>query len=70
MTGPIRPTRNARCARHRARALENRLAFLGTLGNNAPFIGLFGTVVGIVTAFERLGEAGRAAGAGEWRRDQ
>src|SRR4051794_5209664 len=45
-------------ATQRAR-LERRLAFLGTLGNNAPFIGLFGTVVGIVTAFEKLGAAGR-----------
>lgn len=35
--------------------LERRLAFLGTLGNNAPFIGLFGTVIGIVAAFEALG---------------
>ena len=43
--------------------LERRLAFLGTLGNNAPFIGLFGTVVGIVMAFEKLGEAGRTAAA-------
>jgi len=34
--------------------LERRLAFLGTLGNNAPFIGLFGTVVGVVKAFEGL----------------
>lgn len=30
------------------------LAILGTLGNNAPFIGLFGTVVGIVSAFREL----------------
>ena len=36
--------------------LERRLAFLGTLGNNAPFIGLFGTVIGVMQAFERLGE--------------
>jgi biopolymer transport protein ExbB len=43
--------------------LERRLAFLGTLGNNAPFIGLLGTVIGIVQAFQRLEEAG-AAGAG------
>ncbi|MBI2395582.1 MAG: MotA/TolQ/ExbB proton channel family protein [Deltaproteobacteria bacterium] len=43
--------------------LERRLAFLGTLGNNAPFLGLFGTVVGIVMAFERLGQAGTTAGA-------
>ena len=34
--------------------LEQRLAFLGTLGNNAPFIGLFGTVLGIVEAFAAL----------------
>jgi biopolymer transport protein ExbB len=33
---------------------EKRLAFLGTLGNNAPFIGLFGTVLGIVRAFNDL----------------
>src|SRR5262245_9414699 len=36
--------------------LERRLAFLGTLGNNAPFIGLFGTVIGVVKAFEELGK--------------
>ncbi len=40
--------------------LERRLAYLGTLGNNAPFIGLFGTVIGIMEAFERVGEAGKA----------
>ncbi len=37
--------------------LERRLAFLGTLGNNAPFIGLLGTVIGIVGAFDELGKA-------------
>ncbi len=36
--------------------LEKRLAFLGTLGNNAPFIGLLGTVIGIVGAFDELGK--------------
>ena len=35
-------------------ALERRLTFLGTLGNNAPFIGLFGTVLGIIRAFHDL----------------
>jgi biopolymer transport protein ExbB len=35
--------------------LEARLAYLGTLGNNAPFVGLFGTVVGVIQAFEALG---------------
>jgi biopolymer transport protein ExbB len=34
--------------------LERRLAYLGTLGNNAPFIGLFGTVLGIIRAFHDL----------------
>jgi biopolymer transport protein ExbB/TolQ len=33
---------------------ERGLAFLGTLGNNAPFIGLFGTVLGIIRAFHDL----------------
>ena len=42
--------------------LERRLAFLGTLGNNAPFIGLLGTVIGIVQAFEKLQNAGVAGG--------
>ena len=42
--------------------LERGLAFLGTLGNNAPFIGLFGTVIGIIQAFEELGHS--AAGHG------
>jgi biopolymer transport protein ExbB len=35
-------------------AMERNLAFLGTLGNNAPFIGLLGTVIGIVRAFREL----------------
>lgn len=40
--------------------LEKRLTFLGTLGNNAPFIGLLGTVIGIVGAFDELGKAKNA----------
>ena len=43
--------------RHR---FERRLAYLGTLGSNAPFIGLFGTVLGIIKAFHDL--AGNQAG--------
>jgi len=46
------------------KALEARLSYLGTLGNNAPFIGLFGTVIGVILAFEALGDAGAAAGTG------
>src|SRR6187402_2084696 len=44
--------------------LERRLAFLGTLGNNAPFIGLLGTVIGIVQAFEKLQLGGAGGGNG------
>ncbi len=33
---------------------ERYLVVLGTLGNNAPFIGLFGTVLGIIKAFDDL----------------
>jgi biopolymer transport protein ExbB len=43
--------------------LERRLAYLGTLGNNAPFIGLFGTVIGVVQAFEKLGDQRLTAAA-------
>lgn len=35
-------------------AMELRLLILGTLGNNAPFVGLFGTVLGIIRAFHDL----------------
>ncbi len=38
--------------------LERFLSVLGTLGNVAPFIGLFGTVVGIIKAFQDLALAG------------
>ena len=34
--------------------LEKRLLFLATLGSAAPFIGLFGTVVGIMTSFQAI----------------
>jgi biopolymer transport protein ExbB len=42
---------------------ESRLAYLATLGNNAPFIGLFGTVLGIIRAFGDLAKNPSAAGA-------
>ena len=44
--------------------LERNLGVLGTLGNNAPFIGLFGTVLGIIKAFADLSRnSGGGAGA-------
>ena len=42
--------------------MENRLGFLATVGSNAPFIGLLGTIFGVMEAFEALGsESGSAA---------
>jgi len=38
------------------RGIERRLLILGTLGNNAPFIGLFGTVLGVIKAFHDLAQ--------------
>ena len=35
---------------------EKFLNYFGTIGNNAPFIGLFGTVIGIIVAFQALGQ--------------
>jgi biopolymer transport protein ExbB len=43
--------------------LERGLAYLGTLGNNAPFIGLLGTVIGIVQAFDALEKTAQVNGA-------
>src|ERR1041385_1052697 len=40
--------------------LERRLPMLATTGAVAPFIGLFGTVWGIIDAFNGLGDAGAA----------
>ena len=41
--------------------MESRLGFLATLGSNAPFIGLLGTIFGVMEAFEALGsESGSA----------
>src|ERR1044072_7476960 len=36
------------------RGADRNLMLLGTLGNNVPFIGLFGTVLGVVSAFQNL----------------
>ncbi len=43
------------------KSLEVRTSFLGTLGANAPFIGLFGTVIGILQSFDELGKTAKAA---------
>jgi biopolymer transport protein TolQ len=40
--------------------LERRLTWLATIAQTAPFVGLFGTVMGVVDAFHGLGSAGAA----------
>ncbi|HDZ75205.1 MAG TPA: protein TolQ [Aurantimonas coralicida] len=35
-------------------SLESRLGFLATIGSAAPFVGLFGTVIGIMTSFQAI----------------
>jgi biopolymer transport protein ExbB len=56
----VEETINASIAREKFK-LEKNTIFLGTLGNNAPFIGLFGTVLGVIRAFRDLGNAGADA---------
>ncbi len=40
--------------------LESRVSFLGTVGAASPFVGLFGTVIGILNAFNEIAEQGNA----------
>src|SRR5437660_8732047 len=42
-------------------AADRNLIILGTLGNNVPFVGLFGTVLGVINAFEHLRQKTEAA---------
>ena len=65
--GPSRPIQKSleagdraliRAATAEVQKLERRLTFLATTASVAPFIGLFGTVVGITLAFQRIGATG------------
>ena len=47
-----------RAATTEVNKLERRLTFLATTASVTPFIGLFGTVVGITIAFQRIGATG------------
>ncbi|HEX4802361.1 MAG TPA: MotA/TolQ/ExbB proton channel family protein [Myxococcaceae bacterium] len=40
--------------------LESKVSFLATVGSSAPFVGLFGTVMGILSAFNEIAEKGNA----------
>ncbi|MCY4655779.1 MAG: MotA/TolQ/ExbB proton channel family protein, partial [Gammaproteobacteria bacterium] len=41
-------------------ALEKHLGFLATLGSTAPYVGLFGTVIGIINSFRSLANMSQA----------
>ena len=41
--------------------LENGLTVLATVGSTAPFVGLFGTVIGILRALVKIGASGQAS---------
>ncbi|MFI5348198.1 MAG: MotA/TolQ/ExbB proton channel family protein [Elusimicrobiota bacterium] len=43
-------------------ALERNLVLLATVGSNAPFVGLFGTVLGVIKAFHELSLQGASSG--------
>jgi biopolymer transport protein ExbB len=60
--GAVREAMAGAALRQRLR-LERGLGFLGTLASNVPFIGLFGTVIGIVMAFDELGASGGPQGS-------
>ena len=48
----------------RRKELERGMTLLGTLGNNAPFVGLLGTVLGVISAFHELGAGANKAAMG------
>ena len=41
-------------------ALKKNMWMLGTIASSAPFVGLFGTVWGIMESFKKIGESGKA----------
>jgi biopolymer transport protein TolQ len=47
-----------RAATNEVNKLERRVTFLATCASVSPYIGLFGTVVGIMIAFQRIGATG------------
>lgn len=57
--GPAEQAMLGAIARERTR-YDRKLSVLGTIGNNAPFVWLFGTVLGVIEAFQEL-DSGSAA---------
>ncbi len=64
-SGPVDQHVVERAASHLAQSqlsrLESYLPFLATTGNITPFVGLLGTVMGIIDAFREIGTQGTAS---------
>lgn len=45
-------------------SLSRGLPVLGTISSSAPFVGLFGTVFGIITAFQKMADPSKGGGGG------
>jgi len=60
--GPLEGARRAMRAAYQREmdALESHLAFLASVGSVSPYVGLFGTVWGIMNAFRGLGNVQQA----------
>jgi biopolymer transport protein TolQ len=46
------------CFNEQYTQIENRLNLLATISSAAPFVGLFGTVLGIIDSFQNIGTSG------------
>jgi biopolymer transport protein TolQ len=51
----------SRTGRQELKRAESGLAMLATIGSISPFIGLFGTVIGIMSSFQKIGQSGNAS---------
>jgi biopolymer transport protein TolQ len=49
-----------RASNHEVSVLEQRTGLLATVASSAPFVGLFGTVLGIIDSFQKIGFTGAA----------
>lgn len=62
-SAPAREKALERALTRETDSLERYLPVLATIGSISPFVGLFGTVLGIMRAFRDMGLAGSAGGA-------
>lgn len=51
----------SRSGRSEIKRAESMLTILATIGSISPFIGLLGTVIGIMSSFQKIGQAGNAS---------